>query len=116
MCVGATGDSWHGDWRLSACSRYAHRVLVQIVVQIVVQTLVGQKHYTKKLCVTGYLIDRGNVPLGFQLATGASVALGAAMTTRYVKTKKLLPSGVLAVLGTVSAAYYAVAAVEFKPT
>jgi uncharacterized membrane protein (UPF0136 family) len=34
------------------------------------------------------------------------------MTSRYVKTKKLLPSGVLAVLGTVSAVYYAIAAAD----
>jgi uncharacterized membrane protein (UPF0136 family) len=63
------------------------------------------------LCA-GYLIDRGEVPVGYQLATGASVALGAAMLTRYVKTRKVLPSGALAVLGTVSAVYYAVAAVD----
>lgn len=80
------------------------------------QATADEQNETTQFCVAGYLIDRGNVPIGFQLATGASVALGAAMTTRYVKTKNLLPSGVLAVLGTVSAAYYAVAAVEFKPT
>jgi uncharacterized membrane protein (UPF0136 family) len=61
--------------------------------------------------VAGYLIGQGE-PAGFQIATGSSVLLGATMASRYVKTKKILPGGALAVLGGASAAYYAIAAFD----
>jgi uncharacterized membrane protein (UPF0136 family) len=55
----------------------------------------------------GSLITRGEIPCGYQVASGASVLTGTAMAIRYNKTRKLVPAGVLAPLALVSAAYHA---------
>lgn len=60
----------------------------------------------------GSLISRGEAPAGYQVACGTSVVTGAAMATRYQKTRKAVPAGLLAPVAFVSAAYYAFKASE----
>ena len=55
----------------------------------------------------GSLISRGELPFGYQVASGASVVTGVAMATRWQKTGKLVPGGVMAGLAMVSSVYHA---------
>lgn len=60
----------------------------------------------------GYFINEGNVPLGYDIATGASFTMCAAMSARFMKTKKVMPSGVLASIGLLSAGYYTLKSIQ----
>lgn len=64
----------------------------------------------------GYLINAGNPQLGHDISSVASILLTGAMGARAAKTKKMMPAGVLAALGTFSAAYHIKKSMEWRAT
>ena len=48
------------------------------------------------------------------LASGTSSLMGLGMGSRFMKTGKFMPAGIVAALGVVSAAYHAKKAIEWK--
>lgn len=58
--------------------------------------------------------QQGNAQAGHDLGALSSVALAGAMASRAAKTKKVMPAGMLAALGTVSAAYHIKKSLEWR--
>src|SRR4051812_10367831 len=55
----------------------------------------------------GSRIQNGEEVRGFKLATTSSAALMAAMGYRFFRSRRVMPSGMLAALGAASTAYHA---------
>lgn len=62
----------------------------------------------------GYLIAAGNPQAGHDVSSIASILLTGAMGARAAKTGKFLPAGMLAALGTLSAAYHIRKSLEWR--
>lgn len=56
--------------------------------------------------LSGYMIHEHDLPVGYHVATGASLATGGAMGWRFFKTRKVVPAGLLAPVALASAAYH----------
>ncbi len=63
---------------------------------------------------SGVLISGENQYEGHLLATGTSSLMGLGMGSRYLKTGKVMPAGIVAALGVVSAAYHAKKTLEWS--
>lgn len=63
---------------------------------------------------SGVLISGENQYGGHALATGTSSVMALGMGSRYLKTGKVMPAGVVAALGVVSAAYHAKKTLEWS--
>lgn len=66
--------------------------------------------------VGGYLIAGDSPRLGHDVSAAASILLTGAMGARAAATKKMMPAGALAALGTLSAAYHINKSLEWRAT
>eukprot|EP00128_Syssomonas_multiformis_P003864 Colp12_sorted_trinity150504_noHs@31779 len=70
-------------------------------------SLVGGLVFAGAYGASGYLISQNEAYQGFLLGTGASAVLGGVMGRRFLKTRKVMPPGVLTALAAVAGAYNA---------
>jgi uncharacterized membrane protein (UPF0136 family) len=63
---------------------------------------------------SGSVIDGGDPLRGHQIAAATSVVLAGAMASRYLKTQKMMPAGMLAAVGALSSAYHVKKVLEWS--
>jgi len=66
------------------------------------------------LVYTSVMINSGKEFEGHALGSGVGLLLAAGMGARFVKTGAFMPAGMVALLGTVTAAYNVNKAIEYK--
>lgn len=66
------------------------------------------------LIASGLLVNTGNEYRGYTVGAGAGVAMAAGMGARFMSTRKFMPAGAVALLGTVTTAYNVAKALEWQ--
>ena len=60
------------------------------------------------------VVNTGNEYRGYTVGAGAGVAMAAGMGARFMSTRKFMPAGAVALLGTVTTAYNVAKALEWQ--
>ena len=66
------------------------------------------------LIASGLLISTGNEYRGYTIGSGAGMVMAAGMGARFMSTRKFMPAGAVALLGTVTTAYNVAKAIEWQ--
>ncbi|CAB9502398.1 Transmembrane proteins 14C [Seminavis robusta] len=80
-------------------------------------SLVAGVAFGSMLIGSGYIIAKTDSQYeGHALATGASGIMALGMAQRYMKTGKMMPAGIVAILGAAACAYNAKKSMEWAPS
>lgn len=77
-------------------------------------SLIAGLTFSGLFAVSGYMIKNGHPDRGHQLATVSGAVLAAATGPRAIRSKKLVPGGILAGIGLLSLAYNGKKAYEWE--
>ena len=80
-----------------------------------VPSLLGGTGTGSLLLVSAYMMNTGKEYAGHLLASASSLILAGIGITRYMKLKKMYPTGVMAIVGSLSLAYNMMKTLAWKP-